>query len=51
MAEIILKILGMLCATVISYKLATKEDGIVRETHPYIALFLELGALAIIFLS
>lgn len=50
MVEIILKILGMMCATFIAYKLATKEEGLLEETHPYTALFLELGALAIIFL-
>lgn len=51
MVEIILKILGMMCATLVAYKLATKEDGILKETHSYAAAFLELGALAIIFLS
>ena len=49
MVEIILKILGIMCATVVSYKLATTKQGVLQETHPYIALFLELGALAIIF--
>ncbi len=49
MAEIILKILGMMCATLVAYELATKKDGVLKETHPYLAVFLELGALAIIF--
>ncbi|MCI8383274.1 MAG: hypothetical protein HFJ33_00040 [Clostridia bacterium] len=51
MVQIILKILGMMCATLVAYKLATKEEGILKGTHPYTALFLKLGALAIIFLS
>ncbi len=51
MVESIVKILGMMSATVIAYKLATKEEGQLQETHPFVAAFLELGALAVIFFS
>lgn len=49
MTEILLKFLGIIGATLVAYILATKEDGTLRETHPYLAAFLELGALALIF--
>ena len=49
MTEILLKFLGIIGATVVAYVLATKEEGTLRETHPFAALFLELGALAVIF--
>ena len=49
MTEILLKFLGIIGATVVAYVLATKESGNLRETHPYLAFFLELGTLALIF--
>ncbi len=49
MAEMILKILGMVCATIIAYTLATPKDEMLEESHPFLALLLELIALAIIF--
>ena len=51
MAEMVLKILGMVCATIIAYTLAIEKDGTTEEAHPFLALLLELIALAIIFLS
>ncbi len=47
MAEILLKFVAVIGATIVSYSLATKDDS--GETHPYAAVFLELAALSIIF--
>lgn len=47
--EFFLKFVGIIGASVVSYKLATKEKGPLRETHPVLAMFLELTALGIIF--
>lgn len=49
MAEILLKFLGIIGATIVAYGLATKEEGTLRTTHPFAALFLELGTLVVIF--
>ena len=49
MVEILLKLIGIICATVVAYVLATTKDGRLQETHPFAALFLELIALSIIF--
>ena len=47
--EYVLKIVGIIVASIVSYKLATKEEGPLRETHPVLAMSLELIALGIIF--
>lgn len=49
MTEILLKFLGIIGVTVVAYGLATKKEGTLGETHPYLAFFLELGAFAVIF--
>lgn len=53
MLTFILKLAGIIGASAVAYSLATtkKESGPFEETHPYMAIILEIGALAIIFLN
>ena len=54
MLVFILKVLGIVGATIVAYALATTKvttGEIFEETHPFMAVILELVALAIIFLS
>lgn len=50
----ILKVLGIIGATIVAHALATNKvttGEIFEETHPFMAVILEIVALAIIFLS
>lgn len=51
MLVFILKALGIIGATIVAYALATTKvgNGPFEETHPFLAMLLEVLALAIIF--
>ncbi len=51
MKEIVLKLVGIVGATIVAYGLATTQEGVLRETHPLGAIALEVIALIIIFLD
>ena len=53
MLVFILKVLGIIGATIVAHGLATTKitEGPLERTHPFMAVILELVALAIIFLS
>lgn len=49
MLRFILKLIGIIGASIVAYFLATTKDGVLEETHPFLAVILEAVALAIIF--
>lgn len=53
MLAFILKLVGIIGASVVAYFLATTKisSGPLEETHAFLAVVVELGSLAIIFFS